>query len=1129
MVSLRAILASSAVVFTGLVGTLAFSLTWTASLDEIDRIAAMLRESTIAVVTKSVGGVTDGAMQQAVRMAQGVHANTEFGCCNPNDTNSLSVFGFPEVRHAHWLNVVSNPNILLSYSASSSGALLLLHRSADRRDLDGTLFRDTGNLRWGRSDLSTGFALQRYWSNTWEDGGFGLSQDEFCRYGGTRQSQLRSAITDQSLCAAAAEYLSLPPPVITATASGTSCFFDAGEGATFWNPVVGTSAAAGVRALCQHWHYFQVNKTWVPHCIGAEPPCRGSGHFTYFENPLFNESLYADGRVYDARERAWWKGAVKNVDPSSAFCQEFSDCRTRPSWSAVYLSLAAAELVLPGVHIHYVGSSNVIQSMQVVAVGLSFMEGVMESEVNRVSTLGQGFIADMAGKVLASTPTGLSTAIPQEQSTTGSMIAVAAVNVTGGDGFAYRKPHAAHLQDVARQALARYGGTSAPESIAAQELWAELPSTLQFSVGGTAVLGKRLKDDYGLNWMVFLSFPDDVFLGDLPARRDFTIGMIVALTVALALILLMITQLVSMDLTRLAKEMEKCAVMKLEQVHVGRRSCLSELQWMETNFYRMHHNLKEYRLFLPGTILADREDPVLPVVQPPGTDDPDVPIAICFTDIESSTVLWEAHSQLMQQSLLIHNAVIRVVAAESNGYEVKTMGDAFMLAFLSPRDAVKFGIEVQSALVREVWPPDLLKIDMCAKVHAQGKDELLWNGPRVRAGINFGDVRVHQNPITGRLDYFGSTVNVASRVEAAMRFGGLTGITRNVYDVVELDLKPLDGFAWDMGLRTLKGVTEQVQVYGLLPLAQAERKTVLLDSANPLEPLSPKSEARQAFENSSARSSTTTLSFEARARDDVIPHLQLKLQQRRISCASVRGALTPYPAIEAAVERLLVVVEHACNVSQGLVAEVLSASCIAVWNGLRPCQNFLVQCQAFYERVQLARPPCHIGLTSGSAMCGNVASGQRRVPTVVSGCIELGRSLAEEAAVCAERGFAAGLIAHSFAANGAAHRVQVWTVRDVGSFVVWQLLAEDAHTDKWEALLKTPVTTDLELQSSVDPEELFVDAVRTGDYQRVQDLANTGDAWVRFFVQATNKGSVKHRIVAPFHEFASTTGKGTRV
>jgi hypothetical protein len=49
-----------------------------------------------------------------------------------------------------------------------------------------------------------------------------------------------------------------------------------------------------------------------------------------------------------------------------------------------------------------------------------------------------------------------------------------------------------------------------------------------------------------------------------------------------------------------------------------------------------------------------------------------------------------------------HHAVVRRVLAAHEGYEVKTVGDSFMAAFLNAADAVEFALRLQSALVFDV-------------------------------------------------------------------------------------------------------------------------------------------------------------------------------------------------------------------------------------------------------------------------------------------------------------------------------------------------------------------------------------------------------------------------------------------
>ena len=72
---------------------------------------------------------------------------------------------------------------------------------------------------------------------------------------------------------------------------------------------------------------------------------------------------------------------------------------------------------------------------------------------------------------------------------------------------------------------------------------------------------------------------------------------------------------------------------------------------------------------------------------------------ILFTDIEDSTVLVETLGDRRWLDLLrLHNTIVRERIAEHRGYEVKTVGDGFMVAFSSPDAAVACAAGIQRAL-----------------------------------------------------------------------------------------------------------------------------------------------------------------------------------------------------------------------------------------------------------------------------------------------------------------------------------------------------------------------------------------------------------------------------------------------
>ena len=60
-----------------------------------------------------------------------------------------------------------------------------------------------------------------------------------------------------------------------------------------------------------------------------------------------------------------------------------------------------------------------------------------------------------------------------------------------------------------------------------------------------------------------------------------------------------------------------------------------------------------------------------------------------FTDVEGSTALWEQHGSGFKAVLNVHDDTMRAAILRHRGYEVKTEGDDFMVAFVAPTDAVR--------------------------------------------------------------------------------------------------------------------------------------------------------------------------------------------------------------------------------------------------------------------------------------------------------------------------------------------------------------------------------------------------------------------------------------------------------
>ncbi|KAL9554394.1 hypothetical protein MBANPS3_002839 [Mucor bainieri] len=153
------------------------------------------------------------------------------------------------------------------------------------------------------------------------------------------------------------------------------------------------------------------------------------------------------------------------------------------------------------------------------------------------------------------------------------------------------------------------------------------------------------------------------------------------------------------------------------------------------------------------TILArlDRE-------VPPPTNQ----VALVFTDIKSSTLLWDTQPEDMRSAIKIHDAVMRRTLRSIGGYEVKTEGDAFMVCFQDTIAALLWCFTVQLQLLEADWPAGILETEEGREI--QRDNQVIYRGLSVRMGIHLGTPVYERNPITKRMDYFGPVVNKASRI-----------------------------------------------------------------------------------------------------------------------------------------------------------------------------------------------------------------------------------------------------------------------------------------------------------------------------------------------------------------------------
>lgn len=179
-------------------------------------------------------------------------------------------------------------------------------------------------------------------------------------------------------------------------------------------------------------------------------------------------------------------------------------------------------------------------------------------------------------------------------------------------------------------------------------------------------------------------------------------------------------------------------------------------------------------------------------------------VTLVFTDIEGSTRLWEAVEEVARHSLHAHDAVMRAVLQKYGGYEVKTEGDAFMVAFPEAAAALRFCIEVQRELHQHPWSDALV-------ARPEAAEEPGFRGLRVRMGVHEGLPECRR--MGSRADYYGPMVNRAARI-SGIGHGGQILVSAETWEQASRDLRT-QVTATDLGefqLRSLSGTQRIVQI-----------------------------------------------------------------------------------------------------------------------------------------------------------------------------------------------------------------------------------------------------------------------------------------------------------------------------
>ena len=165
-------------------------------------------------------------------------------------------------------------------------------------------------------------------------------------------------------------------------------------------------------------------------------------------------------------------------------------------------------------------------------------------------------------------------------------------------------------------------------------------------------------------------------------------------------------------------------------------------------------------------------------------------LTFLFTDVESSTRLWDLYPDQMREVLARHDAIISRSVQHHSGHVVKPAGggDSILAVFSRAPDAVAAALALQRALHHESWPPE--------------------TPLRVRAAMHAGEAELRDD------DYFGIAVNRCARL-MAIAHGGQTLVSRSARELVREAL-PTGATLHPRGQHRLRDLQRPEDVYELL-------------------------------------------------------------------------------------------------------------------------------------------------------------------------------------------------------------------------------------------------------------------------------------------------------------------------
>src|SRR5262245_2084443 len=178
-------------------------------------------------------------------------------------------------------------------------------------------------------------------------------------------------------------------------------------------------------------------------------------------------------------------------------------------------------------------------------------------------------------------------------------------------------------------------------------------------------------------------------------------------------------------------------------------------------------------------------------------------LTIVITDVKGYTERQSRSSRKeIEDALHRHRDLLAPIFRAFGGRVVKTMGDAFLVAFESPTDAVHASVQVQKALAAE-------NERLASPAEAT----------QVRIAVSTGEVSEDHDG-----DVFGEPVNVAARMQSIAEPG-----TVYLTETTFLSMNRNEIPALEVGHRVFKGIPDEVKVFRIVDEYVANARLMSVD------------------------------------------------------------------------------------------------------------------------------------------------------------------------------------------------------------------------------------------------------------------------------------------------------------